>query len=102
VVLTLKYGSNSVAEVKPVLLLIELAVERGCRDVQFFGNPQLVINWISGTSRQPNLGLEHLIRQDLEHLSGLGHVSCSHIYQEVNITADGLSKRAAHALIVLL
>lgn len=42
----LGYGSNNVVEVKVVLLLVDLVVERGCRDLQIFGDSQLVINWI--------------------------------------------------------
>jgi hypothetical protein len=68
------------AEVKAVLMLVEIALEKASVLLHILGDSQLGIPWISGQRRHLNLALDHLIRRVNGLLSRMGNFSCCHIF----------------------
>ena len=44
----LREGSNNLAELLSLKILLMFAVEKGCRKINFYGDSMNVINWING------------------------------------------------------
>ena len=75
-------------------LLLLFAIQKGCRDLQVFGDSLVIINWDNEIHRcQISLFLP--LPEDVVRIKSLfDNISCSHIYRERNQMEDKLSKEA--------
>ena len=88
-------GTNNIAELCALKLLLTLARMKDYAKIQIFCDSQLVINWAKGKFRMHNLELS-LILQEVHRLSDWFElVQFQHIYRERNRLADTLAKDGA-------
>jgi len=89
-------GSNNFAELMSLKLLLVFAVEKGCLNLNVFGDSMNVINWITKTQACRNMRLEMIISSIRMVLQGIDNFACRHVYRENNMEADRASKEGLH------
>ena len=73
-------------------VLLQSALEKGCKILQIFGDSMLIINWATGAQscHSPRL---HLILEEVLLLKhNFDFISIMHVYKERNKLAGRLSK----------
>ena len=86
--------TNNKAELAALHLVLNLVINNNITQMQVFGDSKMVVDWVN---RKIQINAPHLqillniIRRMLESFTGL---RISHIYRELNMEADGLSKLA--------
>ena len=86
-------GTNNYAELMTLKLLLCFAIERNCRQLQFFGDSMVVINWMNKTQKCRIDSLDALYEETTQSLSFFETISFTHVYRERNKEADKLSKK---------
>ena len=84
-------GTNNLAKLYAMKLLLILALDKQITKIHVFGDSMLVINWITGKFRIHNLQLAQLL-QEVNKLSDFFEQAVSkHIYRERNTLVDKLA-----------
>jgi ribonuclease HI len=87
-------GSNNQVEFITLKTLLSVAQEKGVKKFQIMGDSKLVVDWACKKEKMENVGQGFLLR-DLEfQIRSFDWLSFHHIYRELNIKADSLSKEA--------
>ena len=85
-------GTNNYAELLSLKLLLQFALEKGCRNLQIFGDSLIIINWVNKVQHCRTLSLFTLYEKVTRLWTSFDHISCYHVYREWNAVADRLSK----------
>ena len=85
-------GTNNYAELMTLKLLLHFALEKGCRNLQIFGDSLIIINWVNKVQHCRTLALTTLYEEVNKLWTNFDHISCRHVYRERNALADRLSK----------
>ena len=85
-------GTNNYAELMVLKLLLCLAIERNCTNLQILGDSLVVINQINKTQRCRNTSLDALVEEVSRLLANFDSLSLKHVYMERNMEANRLSK----------
>lgn len=85
-------GTNNRAELLAVKDLLLFSIEKGCKNIQIFGDSLLVINWINSTQQFHDLLHFPVVEERHRLKTSFDSFSCSHIYREQNSATDVLSK----------
>jgi ribonuclease HI len=86
--------TNNVAEYQALLLGLELALNRGVKNLHIFADSQLVVQQIKGTYRVKKAHLLPFWRQALQQLQKFDIYAISHLDRSFNHEADLLARRA--------
>ena len=85
--------SNNKAELAALHMILKVAINNNISQLQVFGDSEMVVDWVN---RKIQINAPHLqqllsaIRRLLEFFT---RFKISHIYWELNMEADGLSKQ---------
>ena len=91
---SLGHCTNNKAELAALHLVLNLVINNNITQMQVFGDSKMVVDWVK---RKIQINAPHLqqllntIRRLLEFFTGF---RITHIYRELNMEADGLSKLA--------
>jgi len=85
-------GTNNLAEILSLKLLLVFAIEKNVKNITIYGDSKNVINWTNGTQRCLNLKLENLLEDVLALKLSFEDFQCHHIYRTQNEEADKESK----------
>lgn len=85
-------GTNNYAELLSLKILLMSALEKGCRNLSFFGDSLNVINWVNDTQRCRAIGLSNILDIIKEVLILFDSFQCHHVFRENNKEADRASK----------
>jgi hypothetical protein len=69
-------------------------VERGVNCLQVMGDSKLIIEWENGNYRFENLLIAHIMDRIKEARAQFEFISFQHVYRELSIKEDMLSKEA--------
>lgn len=88
-------GTNNYAEYRAIVRGMELAIERGVRDLTINCDSQVVVRQIKGeyATRCPHLATERLAI--IKMIAEFDRVEFVHVYDEQNTLADRLARNAA-------
>ena len=84
-------GTNNLAELYALKLLLILALNKQINHIQVFGDSLLVINWITGKFRIHNIQLAQLVQEVIRLTDCFDQAVFKHIYRERNSLADSLA-----------
>ena len=84
-------GTNNLAELYALKLLLILALDKHISKIQVFGDSLLVINWVIGKFRIHNLQLSQILQEVIRLINSFEHAEFKHIYREINVIADELA-----------
>jgi len=87
-------GTNNYAELMALKLLLLLAVEKGCRTLQVFGDSLLVIGWAQAMVCCGIMRLLPILEEVHRLTIHFDSIFFKHVYKERNHLADNLSKEA--------
>ena len=85
-------GTNNYAKLMTLKLLLHFALEKGCRNLQIFGDSLIIINWVNKVQHCRTLALTPLYEEVTRLWTNFVHISCHHFYRERNDVVDCLSK----------
>ena len=88
----LGYGSNNIAELLSLKILLIFVAKKGCRTLNVYGDSMNVINWIKGTQTCQNIRLETILFSIRVVIESYTIFNCQHVYRENNRFADRASK----------
>lgn len=91
---TIGEATNNVAEYRALLLGIELARERGAREVELIGDSQLIARQVTGDYKVKQEGLRPLHRGVVKALKDFDSWSIRSVPREENEAADALVNEA--------
>ena len=91
-------GTNNLAELYALKLLLILALDKQLSNIQVFGDSLLVINWITGKFRIHNLQLAQILQEVIRLLNLFEQADFKHIYRERNASADSLANDGGKVL----
>ena len=91
-------GTNNLAELLALKLLLTLALEHESHSLYIFGDFQLVINWVLGKFRIKNMQLTQVLHEVIRIYDLFERVDYKHIYCERNSKADALAKEGVNVL----
>ena len=86
--------TNNQAEYSGLIAGLEVALARGIRKIQCFGDSKLVVKHISGEYRVRNAGLRPFWERTKELLEKFDSYEMHHIYRHLNSRADALANLA--------
>jgi len=89
-------GTNNFVELITLRNLMHFALNHECRDLQIYGDSNIIINWINLKSRCYTHTLLNILDEVMHLKSQFNNIIVRHIYREHNHSADGLSKEATH------
>jgi ribonuclease HI len=89
-------GTNNLAELLALKLLLQFAGEKGVQNLQIFGDSKIVINWASKQQSCHNILLHPILEEIFRLLHTLNDYSFNHVYRERNQLVDSLSKVGLH------
>jgi ribonuclease HI len=92
--ITLGTRTNNWAEFFALWMLTKLSAEQGVDQIQIMGDSKLVIDWINSKSNMQNMYLSSNMERIKELKGNLFKISFHHVYRELNVGADELSKEA--------
>ena len=85
-------GSNNLAELLRLKIILIFAVQKGCRSLNICGDLMNVINWIEGIQIFQNIRLDNIISSMRAVLDTYVSFSCQHVYMENNRQVHKASK----------
>ena len=85
-------GTKNYGELLSLKLLLQFALEKGCRNLQIFGDSLIIINWVNKIQHCRTLSLNTLYEEVTRLWTFFYHISCRHVYREWNAVAYHLSK----------
>ena len=88
----LGFGTNNFDEIIGLKLLLTLSLQHNDKQLQIFGDSQLIINWASGKYRIQNILLEQILLEVHRLADLFENVHFMHIFRERNTIADKLAK----------
>ena len=91
-------GTNNLAELYAMKLLLILALDKQITKIQVFGDSLLVINWITGKFRMHNLQLALILQEVNRFFDFFEQEDFKHIYRERNALADKLANDGGKVL----
>ena len=74
-------GSTNFAELLALKILLVFALEKGCSDLQVFGDLMLLINWINKTWSFTHTQLLSLLSEVYTIVAYFNTFSCMHVYR---------------------
>jgi ribonuclease HI len=83
-------ATNNVAEYRALLLGIELARERGAKEIELIGDSELIVRQVNGEYRVKDAGLRPLYERVRSALAGFDRWTIRHVRREHNAAADAL------------
>ena len=75
--------------------LIKFFIEKGCHNLQIFGDSKIVYDWINKPTTYHTYTLGHLLEEIHRCMSHFESFDCHHIYRERNTITNQISKTAA-------
>jgi ribonuclease HI len=90
--LGLGQGTNNYAELLTLKLLLLFAKEKDLLHLQIFGDSMIVINWARKLQQCHNIFLLPILEDILRLMEEFDTVTISHVYRNMNMVADALSK----------
>ena len=84
-------GTNNLAELYALKLLLILALNKQINHIQVFGDSLLVINWITGKFRIHNIQLAQILQEVIRLTDCFDQADFKHIYRERNSLANSLA-----------
>jgi ribonuclease HI len=90
--LGLGQGTNNYVELLTLKLLLLFAKEKEILHLQIFGDSMNVINWARKLQQCHNIFLLPILEDILRLLEYFDIVTISHVYRNMNMVADALSK----------
>jgi ribonuclease HI/probable phosphoglycerate mutase len=91
---SLGFCTNNIAEYKALILGMEEALKRRCRNLHIFLDSELLVNQINGTYRIKNENMKTLMRDVRKLLSYFDSYTVDHIDRSRNSIADRLANEA--------
>lgn len=88
-------GTNNFSELVLAKKIIHFALSKNCKQLQLFGDSQIICNWLNKSAHCNSYSLQHILDEAHRLITLFDIFSCHHIYRECNIAADSLSKEAA-------
>lgn len=85
-------GSNNLAELSALRLLLCWLLQRNIHTIQIFGDSQNVINWVNGNATCRNQIMKTIVEEIMYLKTSFNSLFFCHIYREKNMEADQLSK----------
>jgi hypothetical protein len=85
-------GNKNMAKLEVMSILIGITVDKGITKLQIYGDFRLVIEWPNENCQNHNINLSHLVTQIREQVCRFTFFKCSHIFHELNVLANELSK----------
>ena len=64
----------------------------GIKDLQVLGDSRVIINWAMGEAQVKSLELHHWLENTKSLMKDFSFLSFNHVYRELNLEADTLSK----------
>ena len=89
-----KQASNNKAELSALWATLKVAKSAQIQEIQIYGDSKVVIDWANEKSTIRALHLEHLLEEIQTLKLSFRRISCGHVYRELNMEADALSKQA--------
>jgi ribonuclease HI/probable phosphoglycerate mutase len=86
--------TNNIAEYKALILGMEEALKRRCRNLHIFLDSELLVNQINGTYKIKNVNLKALMHDVRKLLSYFDSYTVDHIDRSRNSIADRLANEA--------
>jgi ribonuclease HI/probable phosphoglycerate mutase len=86
--------TNNIAEYKALIIGLEEALKRHCKQVGVYLDSELLVNQINGTYRVKNENLKMLMKEVRKLLSFFENYTVEHIPRSQNTTADQLANKA--------
>jgi ribonuclease HI len=83
-------ATNNVAEYRAVLLGIELARDRGAKEIELIGDSELIVKQVNGEYRVKDAGLRPLHERVRAALADFDRWTIRHVRREHNAAADAL------------
>lgn len=88
--------TNNFVELISIRHLMHFALNHDCRELQIFGDPNIIINWINLKTRCHTHTLLNILDEVMHLKAHFNSIIVRHIYNEHNHCANGLSKEATH------
>jgi ribonuclease HI len=85
-------GTNNFAEILTLKLLLTFAKVKDLRHIQIFGDSIIVVNWERKPQQCHNIFLLPILEDILCLMEEFETVTISHVYRNMNMVADALSK----------
>jgi ribonuclease HI len=95
-------SSNNLAEFSALLVLLKLASIKGVNKCHIYGDSKLCIGWMNNVTHLQHLNLIQLGQKLHYAARSFEDIHFSHIFRELNIEADTLSKEALQLHQILL
>lgn len=89
-------GTKHMVEILNLWALLIFSLIHGVIDIKLFGDSKLIIDWITGKAIVKNSMLLQWGERTLECKRSFERIVFLHIYRELNLTADMLSKKSLH------
>ena len=86
--------TNNFAEYTGLILGLKKCIEYGVKDLEIYGDSQLVIRQIQGTYKVKSSNLVLLYKMTIDLLSTFNNVTINHVYRNNNYRADELANIA--------
>ena len=86
-------GTNTRVEVVGLWTLLFCAKTWGIKHLQVLGDSQVIIKWALGEAHVKSLELQHCLSNTMSVMKDFTFLSFKHIYREMNVEVDSLSKR---------
>lgn len=95
--LNLGPGTNTHGELCALWLLLFFARRLQVSSIVVLGDSSSIISWALGTSTLNVLILTEWMAAVRKYISEFQHIHFAHVFREMNLDADRLSKRALHS-----
>jgi hypothetical protein len=82
---------------------LKLALDKGSFEIQGFGDPKLVIEWVNGSYRMQNITMRPLLDQVKVVAAHFDEISFTHVKRQFNFVVDDISKEVVfgqHSLVL--
>jgi ribonuclease HI len=87
-------GTNSKVELLGAWATLTLATRLHILDLQVLGDSRIIIDWLNNKGKLQVIALECWKDRIFELIKGFTQINFTHIYRELNLEADLLSKSA--------
>ncbi len=90
-------ATNNVAEYEALLWGLEVARDRGVRDLTVYSDSELLVKQMNGAYRVKNANLKPLFERAKALSAAFGSLQIRHVRREMNTDADEFANRAMDA-----